>query len=75
MPNKKENHTKNMKKMRESLKDARSRIDEALRYLDEDDSEEYDNDTGYGYIGKDGIERVSDEENYEALEEDEDSCK
>lgn len=75
MPNKKENHTKNMKKMRESLKDARSRIDEALRYLDEDDSEEYDNDTGYGYIGKDGIERVSDEENYEALEEDDDSCE
>lgn len=75
MPNKKENHTKNMKKMRESLKDARSRIDEALRYLDEDDSEEYDNDTGYGFIGEDGIERVSDEENYEALEEDDDSCK
>lgn len=67
----KENVRKHLLKARDLVKSARDEIEEALAELEDDDEEEpCNNDTGYGFIGKDGIERVSDEENYEAEDDD-----
>lgn len=68
----KENVRKHLLKAKDLMKSAQDEIDEALSELEYDDDEETqeDNDTGFGFIGKDGIERVSEEENWEAEDED-----
>ena len=68
----KENVRKHLLKAKDLMKSAQDEIDEALSELEYDDEEETqeDNDTGFGFIGKDGIERVSEEENWEAEDED-----
>lgn len=68
----KENVRKHLLKAKDLMKSAQDEIDEALSELEYDDDEETqeNNDTGFGFIGKDGIERVSEEENYEAEDED-----
>ena len=67
----KENVRKHLLKAKDLMRSAQDEIDEALSELEyEDEEETQDNDTGYGFVGKDGIERVSDEENWEAEDED-----
>lgn len=61
----KENARKHLIKAKEMLKSAREEIDEALRELDEDEFDDGVKDTGFGFIGSDGIERATDSEEYE----------
>lgn len=63
----KEKTKDNLLRIRQLLRDAQDEIEEAL--LDYENEDETDNDTGYGFVGSDGIERVSDEENLEADED------
>lgn len=61
----KENAKKRLLKAKELLKSARDEIDEALREMDDEEFESGIVDTGFGFVGSDGIERATDSEEYD----------